>query len=83
MTKTEKLMVKWLCKGVRKASKMQAPPDGALRSVLYGDLEKDGGHWQVDLVHDTRIQAKPYVGVWYWKKRRDQHGAYHVSERRG
>lgn len=68
MTKQELRMLKWLGKGIRRATRTRAPSEGSLCSLFYGDLDKDGGHWQVDLVHDQRFRPKPWVAVYWWPK---------------
>lgn len=58
-------MRKWLKAGQRKAKKMKPCSDGGMLSLLYGDLDKNGGHYQVEYIHDTRCHDDPFVVV-YW-----------------
>lgn len=54
----------------RAAKKVGKPPsDGSMLSLLYGDINKDGEHWQVEYIHDTRFRPEPYIAAYRWRKR--------------
>jgi len=64
-------MKKWLRKAKRKTKSpnVGTPSDGAMLSLFYGDLDKTGGHYQVEHIHDTRFREKPWVQVYWWPRR--------------
>lgn len=78
-------MRKWLAKGVSKAKRMKVkdrPGDGAMTSLFYGDLDKTGGHYQVELIHDTRFSERPWVDVFWWPRthRHALSAKYHLTQ---
>ena len=62
-------LVRALKRAARKRvrAKVKVPSDGTMVSLLYGDVFKDGDHWQVEYVHDTRMHPEPYISAWRWK----------------
>ena len=61
---------------MRRALKMAAyrvrgkrpPSEGMMSSVLYGDIFKDGDHWQVEFIYDLRMHPRPYLSASHWPK---------------
>ena len=77
-------MVKWLKKAERKAKRTTLPPDGSAITLFYGDLDKNGrGHYQIELIHDTRFSPNTWVDVFWWPNRWARPGAssadYHLT----
>lgn len=55
-----KAMKRMLALGVTAANKRHPPPDGLMVNLVYETL-RNGWHYQVEYVHDTRHEDKPYV----------------------
>jgi hypothetical protein len=71
-----------LKRGLRMAKRKYIPGDGMMLP-LFTEQKKNGWYYQIDLVHDTRWEPKPYVVVFafkpprvYWAKSAD----YHLSK---
>lgn len=55
-------MRRFLAAGIRKARKHAPPGDGGMFSLVYKTLP-NGWHYQVEFIHDTRRNPKPWVQV--------------------
>jgi hypothetical protein len=57
-----------LKRGLRKIrrNKIAIPSDGMMINLLSKNTDK--GRWQVELVNDSRITAKPYVAAFFFGK---------------
>lgn len=49
--------------GIKQARKLSPPSDGMLVNLIYETL-RNGWHYQVEYVHDTRFDPRPYVEVY-------------------
>jgi hypothetical protein len=53
--------------------KVKRPPlDGMMISLIYRTL-RNGWHYQVEHIHDTRFRPKPYIVVYAFKPPRTYH----------
>lgn len=59
-------MQKLLQRGVRRAKRQATPSDGMMLPLFTHEL-KNGWYYQVDYIHDTRFQERPYVVVHAFK----------------
>ena len=59
-----------LAAGIRKSKRQKPPSDGYMVSLIY-KTEKNGWHYQVEWVHDTRFEPKPIVKVYAFAPPRD------------
>lgn len=65
---------------VIKKDRLEMPSDGTMYNILYGQLfGSKGGHWQVELVHDTRMRPKPFISASWWKSFRGGYADYHLT----
>lgn len=55
-----KRLLQLLAEGISKAAKTTAPPDGMMKSLVY-ETSKNGWHYQVEYVHDTRMYERPFI----------------------
>lgn len=58
-----KTMKALLAQGIRRAKKTKTPFDGHMTGLVYKTL-RNGWHYQVEYVNDTRLMPKPYVVVY-------------------
>jgi hypothetical protein len=57
-------MVGLLNRGLIMAVGMTPPEDGCVKGLF--DETLDGGYYDVNYIHDTRVHRKPYVSVAFW-----------------
>lgn len=63
-------MKQLLEKGLRKAKRMKAPSEGTFCPLFNLDT-KNGWHYQIEYVHDSRYEDKKFVSVFAFKPPRN------------
>lgn len=71
--------VKKLKAGLRKVRRNKIGcPDGMMVSLFWTPTRR--GHWQVELVHDTRFRPKPWVVAYFFKSGSCYYDGYRLQE---
>ena len=55
-----------LARGKRRATKARRPGDGGMVGLI-NETAKNGYHYQVEWVHDTRFALLPWIVAYAWK----------------
>lgn len=61
-----KSMKRYLRRGLKLAKTKTKPSNGSFFNLIYETL-KNGWHYQIEYVYDTRCNDKPYIAVYAFK----------------
>ena len=69
-------MLSLLARGKRKATGRH-PSNGEMRGLI-NETAKNGWHYQVEWIYDTRIHSRPHIIVYAFKPKHDGNASHYL-----